>query len=661
MSEKEEKALTPKFWAISIILTALFAAWSTFQSGFMMYGGLMFSMGQNVVGMPTGALLLLGLFFLLTRVVPELTRISRKQILVFYSMIAVSLAHAGYFVPWCYYNGMIGIRTYITDWDAHIPTFWAPPKEAVEPMYLGGLPVDWGSWIVPMIFWSAFFMTLTVFALSIVSILSRRLVIEQRLPFPFGEIAANTVIYSLATEEQKRQQIKLFSIGMVLVFLYYVPWWLHLGWPSIPDIYGWYSPPFGGFFPGQINLENLGGALPCARISFPFAPFLWAWFYLLSMDILLTATLTWLLFYVILPPIAYSLGLFGVGVEPTWRATVWKLWKPGAICYLGFWPAFAIVPLIIGYKYIGRTIRAAIKGEPAGPNDLMSYRMAYILLIVSGVAILAFYMVSGGGFITSIWGILYIIISLLAFANLRGEAGMLICAHGFCGWFQPLWRHVLATGDVSLAVAQGPNYSVPIYLTYMTTSDIHYGTVGGKLAYGLDALKLADRLEQDLRGVFPAMIIGSLVAIIVSTPIVLWSYYTIGFPRVPIHGDGIWWPNQLWPSSMNSSPSPFEPGGHGPYAAFGFGLVTLLYLLRLKFAWFPLHPVGLYLGGIGPWFPTGAAAPIALILKYLTFKIGGTKLYEEKGVPLAVGAFIGFTLFLLVGGLISIWRTFVPA
>ena len=60
MSEKEEKALTPKFWAISIILTALFAAWSTFQSGFMMYGGLMFSMGQNVVGMPTGALLLLG-------------------------------------------------------------------------------------------------------------------------------------------------------------------------------------------------------------------------------------------------------------------------------------------------------------------------------------------------------------------------------------------------------------------------------------------------------------------------------------------------------------------------------------------------------------------------------------------------------------------------
>jgi len=50
-----------------------------------------------------------------------------------------------------------------------------------------------------------------------------------------------------------------------------------------------------------------------------------------------------------------------------------------------------------------------------------------------------------------------------------------------------------------------------------------------------------------------------------------------------------------------------------------------------------------------------------LILKYLTFKIGGTRLYEEKGIPLAVGGFIGFTMFLLAGGLISIWRTFVPA
>jgi len=529
-------------------------------------------------------------------------------------------------------------------------------------MYLGGLAVDWGSWLAPMIFWTIFFMALTVFALSMVSVLRRRLIDDLMLPFPFGEIAAHTVEYSsTSTEELKLQKIKLFTIGMVLVFLYYMPWWLHLGWPSIPDIYGWYSPPFGGFFPGQINLGNLEGALPCANVSFAFAPFMWAWFYLLSQDILLTATLTWLLWYIILPPIAYSLGIFGVGVDPTYGATVGTFWKPGTIAYLGFWPAFAIIPLILGYKYFGGTIRAAIKGEPAGPNELMSYRTAYILVVASGIAVLALFMVSGGGLVTSIWGILYIVISVLAFAHLRGEGGLLLCAHGFAGWFQPLWRNVTATGDIAVAQAEGANYAVPIYLTYMTTSDIHYGTVGGKVAYSLDTLKLARGIKANLKGLFPAMLLGSLVSIIVSTPIVLWSYYTIGFPRVPIHGDGIWWPNQLWPSSMNASPSPYEPYGHGPYAAAGFGIVTLLYLLRLRFAWLPLNPVGLYLGGIGPWFPTGSAAPVALILKYLTFKIGGTRLYEEKGIPLAVGGFIGFTMFLLAGGLISIWRTFVPA
>ncbi|MEM1508214.1 MAG: DUF6785 family protein [Candidatus Bathyarchaeia archaeon] len=645
---------------MSILITALFAAWSTFQSGYMMYGGLMFSMGQNVVGMPTGALLLMGLFFLLTWVIPDLRKINPKQLLVFYGMIAISLAHAGYFVPWCYYNGMIGIRTYITDWDAHIPYFWAPPREVCEVMYLGGQPVDWGSWMAPMVFWTTFFMLYTLFALSIVSILGRRLVTERKLPYPFGQMAAITIELAITGAEQQPQRAKLFLIGALICFLYYVPWWLHLGWPSIPDIYGWYSPPFGGFFPGQINLGNLNGALPCANISFPFAPFLWAWFYLLTTDILLTATITWLLMYIILPPIAYTLGLFPA-TAVDWGSSVWTYWKPGAMAYLGFWPAFAIVPLILDRKYIAQTIKSAIKGEPAGPSDLLSYRSAYVLLIVSFIIILAFWIISGGGLITSLWGLLYVIISLLAFANLRGEAGMLICAHGFCGWFQALWRHVTATNDVAVAVAQGPNYSVPIYLTYMTTSDIHYGTVGGKLAYTLDTLKVADQRGLDLRGLFPALVIGSLVAIVVSTPIVLWSYYTIGFPRIAIHGDGIWWPNQLWPSSMNASPSPYEPNGLLPYASFGFILAAILYVLRMRFAWFPLHPVGLYLGGIGPWFPTGAAAPVALILRYLTFRIGGSKLYEEKGVPLAVGVFIGFTFFLLVGGIISIWRTFYPA
>jgi hypothetical protein len=69
-----------------------------------------------------------------------------------------------------------------------------------------------------------------------------------------------------------------------------------------------------------------------------------------------------------------------------------------------------------------------------------------------------------------------------------------------------------------------------------------------------------------------------------------------------------------------------------PYIIIGFGVATLLYILRLVYAWFPLNPVGLYLGGIGPLFPMGSAAPVALLLKCLTFEIGGTKLYEEKGV-----------------------------
>ncbi len=72
------------------------------------------------------------------------------------------------------------------------------------------------------------------------------------------------------------------------------------------------------------------------------------------------------------------------------------------------------------------------------------------------------------------------------------------------------------------------------------------------------------------------------------------------------------------------------------------GLVVgiLLLFIRERVSWFRLSIAGLVLGTLGSNF--GIAWFIGLILRYLTLRVGGAKLLNEKGRPLAVGAWLGF-------------------
>jgi hypothetical protein len=56
------------------------------------------------------------------------------------------------------------------------------------------------------------------------------------------------------------------------------------------------------------------------------------------------------------------------------------------------------------------------------------------------------------------------------------------------------------------------------------------------------------------------------------------------------------------------------------------------------------------------WLP----ALIAWILKTITLRVGGSKLYENYGIPVATGFATGFISIAFIGGLIGIYRFFFP-
>ena len=47
-------------------------------------------------------------------------------------------------------------------------------------------------------------------------------------------------------------------------------------------------------------------------------------------------------------------------------------------------------------------------------------------------------------------------------------------------------------------------------------------------------------------------------------------------------------------------------------------------------------------------------------MKMLTFRLGGAKLFENKGVPISSGAVTGAVIGMLLGGVLFIIRFFVP-
>jgi len=53
-------------------------------------------------------------------------------------------------------------------------------------------------------------------------------------------------------------------------------------------------------------------------------------------------------------------------------------------------------------------------------------------------------------------------------------------------------------------------------------------------------------------------------------------------------------------------------------------------------------------------------ASIAWVAKVLILKIGGSKAYEEYGLPLVSGFAVGYVIALILGGSLSIIRLFFP-
>jgi hypothetical protein len=547
-----------------------------------------------------------------------------------------------------------------------VPWFMAPPVEVAKQIVRGGVPTPWADLMPMILFWGTVATVYGLLMLSIATLFRKNWIDVERIPFPHALAAYELLIR--ATPERKVGFKGPFLIGLILGVVVWVPTMCIGLFPWFPDVYGWRANVcgYGSYYvqPG----EPLASIIAMARIG--KEPLGVAIAYFAPLHILFNVWFWWLVL-VILVQVAYVFGYYtGIPNTPgcgrAWCGEIsisyGEPFKWTAIAVGGMW-GLAVFLIVLARGYLKDTVKAAFgRMDPSTRagferDEPISYRATYLLLISTFIATIVIHIVCGMNPLSSLLTPINMIALWIGAVRLIGLGGIYYqkTDKGYALHRLLIWPKAPET----------PNRDFVLSAQFNTTfTDAPYAgqSVGGNFLTALEAYKMSSLTGVSSKSVFKILVASIVIYSYVTIPAWLWAAYTFGVTKF-VGAWGIYGCNELLersakPETWNSCPGT-EPWI--PHFTAGFIFVALLSWLHARFAWFPFEPVGFILG-IGPGFEWGfwSYALVAWALKMITLKIGGSKLYEEFGVPVAAGYIAGHMLTLIPGAIIARIRFFIP-
>src|SRR5262249_29114067 len=190
---------------------------------------------------------------------------------------------------------------------------------------------------------------------------------------------------------------------------------------------------------------------------------------------------------------------------------------------------------------------------------------------------------------------------------------------------------------------------------------LYFGpAIGAVMASQLEGFKLADASGLRGPGVGRALGLAALLTVPLAFAWSLKSYYGRGFDMMAIGqrgtsmvGSQIYWSYQDLLEAW-SNPTGIQWGG---VAALGVGaaVTAMLGWLRMRFLWFPLHPVGYLAANSWGMHINWASFTLGWLIKVFVTRYGGLPLYRRL-LPFFLGMIVGDTLHEGFWGLVT-WVT----
>jgi hypothetical protein len=542
-----------------------------------------------------------------------------------------------------------------------VPWFLAPSSEVCSGILEGGLPVPWIAWIPSIISWWALETSMCLLMVSIGAIFRRQFIDVEKVPFPHTGLAYEVIKNVKVGKEgaKRRPFVAGFVVGLVFQLLLL----LIVLFPWFPDVLGWRTntcgtgaqyisgPPFSYIAAlGSFNKEPLAVAVAfMAPLIISFN----VWF--------------WYLIGVIVTQVAYAMGYYTGIMDIGGCGRGWCHPSPlsdpplkyQAVLMVGGQIGLVAFYLITNRNYVAETIRAAM-GRSRDKVELekdepVTYRTMYLLLAACFITMMAIWLSIGLSVLSALLLMVSVFIYMFVGTRLLGLAGIWNegDAHGQA-LFKSIWP-----------VAPQPSTTDWLFSNVMSRTfgaDTPAYGWGGTLAGSLMSYKFSKFTGVHSKNVFRIFVMTSILVPALTLLTSIWFGYTVGYNRSV----------QPWRSQNGIIEYIGRPGYYDgqpasdpwvPHAILGFVIVGLLTILHSRFIWFPFEPIGFVLsmtmGTIvsGLWF----SFLVAWVLKTALLRVGGSRAYEDYGVPVAGGFVGGCMLAILAGGLVGVVRFyFIP-
>jgi hypothetical protein len=588
-------------------------------------------------GVPAMAPLVI--LFLLTALNPlvrktGLSGLTRRELLAIYGIVIVGgplVTHGilAWMIPYSIIQQYLAraIPNWVTTYFAYIPRWFGPTDlAAVENYFQGQASVPWSLWATPLAAWSAFLIALFMCTVFLVILFRRQWITSERLSFPLAQVPLEMV--------QEGDGGVGASTRLPRAWAYWIGFLIPM---TIGLVNG-----LSGLIPAIPSIEYSGKVLMQRQATGPLAGLgeidLVLDFWMIALAFLIPKELSfscWLFWSI---RVGLTVAAIAAGATPEspegWYSSTFPApyyQGGGTVMALGVWV------LWIGRKHLARSFRLAfgLGGAQAEDDEPLSYRWAFLGFLICFGFLVYFCWLAGARLLVGLAIVTIVVAYYVMWARLRAETGL-----GFLPFPLGAEDFILVPFGSSALRPSDAVVLITLRWTYFPGFGESFEVCTGN---ALESFKIADSARIASRPLFAAMIAGFVLSVVFGIYVVLTGMYHYGFFNIRASSSG-WLGSQLRYVGeriyvLITDPTKFDLNGTIGIAV-GAVMAILLGVLRLRFWWWPLHPIG-YLaancwGMHWYWMPLF----VGWLLKTLTIRYGGLRLYRRM-MPVAIGLIVG--------------------
>lgn len=574
---------------------------------------------------------------LLRWLLPRLS-LSQAELLLIYAMVGVGAALAGHdCVPSLIqmlghpYHFDDNANNFLEHFGRFLPTaLMVSDKDALKGYYSGNAsiyrPENYTPWLQPALLWTLFIMLLFG-GMQCLNVLVRQgWQDRERLPFPVIEIPLQ-----MTEPDARLWKSSIFWAGFGIVATIEIINGLSYFYPSIPTI------PVKHY---EVTNQGIFANRPWNAAGFTcysFYPFAVGLGYLLPLDLLFSC---WF-FYLFWKAQLILTAEFALDVTPDFPFVREQAFG-GYIAILVF--------LLWNGRHYFKQVGARIWGEPSDVDDRtegLTYRQAFAGFLLCFAALVGFMTWAGMSPYLAVAAFAIYYCLSLAVTRLRAELGPPVHDLHFTG---P--DHLLTRSLGTPAFSAQDLTMLSFFYWFNRAYRSH------PMPVAIEGLKAAKQVGASQK----VMLWGLMLAALVGTLSIFWAYLHLAYVygTQAKFGNGSGFANEAF-NRLNGwiqTPMPPNPIANGAIGV-GFVFCCLLMLARIRFPWWPFHPIGYAISSSWSinlvWMPL----LIAWAIKGLLLRYGGVRLYRQM-MPFFLGLILGQMIVGSLWHLIGLYLDTVP-